>query len=344
MDKLRTTNLLLLIIALPILFYVLHLLSFIFIPLLFAMFIALLFLPVMRWLLKKKVPKVISLLLVIIIIIGFIAVIFGIIHLSFKEILSANEDIFQKANQKISILIMNIESFFGIHHLSNENNLSRYLNKIDFSKNLGSSIGSIGKIISSLFLTSFFSVVLLAGSVNFEKILNSVLIKQKFTSVKIFMQIENDLLKFIKVKFIISLFTGIGFSLACYYFNVSFPIFWGFLAFSINFIQMIGSIISVILLSLFAFIELDANSTLLLFIFTITMVQVIMGSILEPLFMGKTFSINVLTIVIMLLFWGFIWGIPGMILSIPLTVFIKIILEQFPKTKLLAKLLSGQTN
>ncbi len=122
---------------------------------------------------------------------------------------------------------------------------------------------------------------------------------------------------------------------------MSFPIFWGLFAFAINFVQMIGSVISVVLLSLFAFVELDATGALLFFILTITLVQVIMGGILEPVFMGKSFSINVITILIMLMFWGYIWGIPGMILSIPLTVFMKIIFEQFPNTKIISELMSG---
>ena len=155
------------------------------------------------------------------------------------------------------------------------------------------------------------------------------------------MKIEKDIIKFIKVKFVISMFTGIGFGVACLLFGVSFPIFWGLFAFAINFIQMIGSVISVIALSLFGFVELDPTGTLLFFIIVITGVQVVMGGILEPVFMGKSFSINVITILIMLSFWGFIWGIPGLILSIPITVFLKIILEQFPKTKIIADLIAG---
>ena len=90
---------------------------------------------------------------------------------------------------------------------------------------------------------------------------------------------------------------------------------------------MIGSVISVVLLSLFAFIELNTTGTLLFFILTITLVQLIMGGVLEPIFMGKSFSINVITILVMLMFWGFLWGIPGLIMAIPITVFFKIILE-----------------
>ncbi|MDO6425007.1 AI-2E family transporter, partial [Saccharophagus degradans] len=103
----------------------------------------------------------------------------------------------------------------------------------------------------------------------------------------------------------------IGFGLACVFFDVSFPIFWGLLAFLLNFIQMIGSIVSIALLALFALVEIDVMSTLLFFIITITGVQVVLGSVLEPIFMGKTFSINVITILVMLMFWGFIWGVPG---------------------------------
>jgi predicted PurR-regulated permease PerM len=155
------------------------------------------------------------------------------------------------------------------------------------------------------------------------------------------MKIENDLITFVKVKFLVSALTGIGFGLACYFFNVSFPIFWGLFAFLINFVQMIGSIVSVILLTLFAFVELDPTSTLLFFILTITLIQVVFGSILEPIFMGKSFSINVIAILVSLMFWGYIWGVPGLIMSIPITVFLKIIFEQFPQTKLFATLLDG---
>jgi predicted PurR-regulated permease PerM len=93
------------------------------------------------------------------------------------------------------------------------------------------------------------------------------------------MTIEKDIIRFVKVKFLISLFTGIGFGLACYFFDVSFPIFWGLAAFILNFIQMIGSVVSVVLLALFAFVELDPTGTLLFFVITITGVQVLFGGV-----------------------------------------------------------------
>ena len=143
------------------------------------------------------------------------------------------------------------------------------------------------------------------------------------------------------MKFVISFFTGVGFTIACLAFDVSFPIFWGLFAFIINFIKIISSLISIACLSVFALVEIDSTGTLLFFVLSITAVQAIMGGVLEPVFMGKTFSINVITVLVMLSLWGLIWGIPGLIMSIPITVFIKIILEQFPKTMVISSLMAG---
>jgi len=341
MNERRNTNIMLLIIVLPVFFYVLKLLSFIFIPLVFSLFIALMFWPLMRWLRKKNVSKIISLIVVIVIIAVFFKLLGEVIHLSSKEILASDNNLFEKVELKLESLIIPLESFFGIERVEGKSITLHYFQAIDISKTFGSTLDIIGNTITMTLMTFFFAILLLAESLNIQKILNSTILRQEFSSVKVFMRIEKDIITFIKVKFLISFFTGLGFTLACYYFDVSFPIFWGLFAFVINFVQMIGSVISVVLLSLFAFVELNTTGTLLFFILVITLVQVIMGGILEPIFMGKSFSINVITILIMLMFWGFIWGIPGMILSIPITVFIKIILEQFPKTKLIADLMSG---
>lgn len=338
MDQRRTTNLLLLVIVVPLVFYLLKILSFIFIPLVFSMFIALLFLPLMRWLRKKGVPKYISIFIVILLILLGLGITAELIHLSSKQILSSDSTFFAEAEAKLRNLKNSFESYFGVQLGKNGSVMAQ----IAETKNIGSAIGFVGTFLSMSLTTAFFTVLWLAESINVQKLMNNTLLKRKHTSVKTFLKIENDLIKFIKVKFLVSLGTGVFTGLACVYFDVSFPIFWGLFAFVINFVQMIGSFISVISLALFAFVELDPTSTLFFFILSITLVQVIFGAILEPIFMGKSFAINIIAVLVMLMFWGFIWGIPGMIMSIPITVFIKIILEQFPNTKVIAGLLSGK--
>jgi predicted PurR-regulated permease PerM len=337
----KTTNKLLLIIVISLIFYLLKTLSFIFIPLILSMFITLLFLPTMRWLTKRKVPKIGSVLIVILIIIGALKIGGELIQLSTDEILSADSFFFEKAETKLLGLIATIESFLGIEGLQGGNVLMHYIQNSGILENFGTTLGFISNTLSMILMTAFFVVLFLSESINFQKILNTTIFKQNHSSVKTFMKIEKDIVKFVKVKFVISLFTGIGFSLACLFFDISFPIFWGLFAFVINFFQMVGSVISVVLLSLFAFIEIDPTGTLLYFVLAITGVQVLMGAILEPIFMGKTFSLNVITVLVMLMLWGYIWGIPGLIMSIPITVFVKILLDQFPNTKIVASLMAG---
>ncbi len=341
MNKRSTTNFLLLIMVIPLVFYLLKILSFIFVPLFFSMFIALLFLPLMRWLQKKKMPMPLSIMAIV----GVITAIFylggRLVKISSQEILSADSTFFEQAESKIISLIHSIEHFFGIERLADDRLMDHYFKNVDVFGNLMPTLDFVGNTLTMTLMTVFFVVLFLAGSINFQDVMHSLLFKQKFSSVKTFRKIEKDIIKFIWVKFVISFFTGVGFTLACIFFEVSFPVFWGLFAFLINFVQMVGSIISVIFLSLFALVELDPTGTLLFFIAVIAGVQVLMGSILEPVFLGKTFSINVITVLVMLMLWGFIWGVPGLIMAIPLTVFVKIVLEQFPSTQIIAQLMFG---
>lgn len=341
MTNRSTTNTLLLIIVIPFILYLLKLLSFIFIPLILSGFIAIMFLPLMRLLKKKKVPKPIGIVLVVLIVIGVLKLGGVMIELTSAEILANKDSFFSEANTKIIKLIESIEGFFGIVRLDDKHVLLHYFEDHNVFDNVGRSLEFVVNTLSGTLMTAFFVILLLSESINIERLMKNTFFKSSYSSVKTFIKIEKDIIKFIKVKFLVSLLTGIGFSVACLAFGVSFPIFWGLFAFLINFVQMIGSVISVVALALFAFVEIDPTGTLLLFILSITAVQAVFGGVVEPVFMGKTFSVNIIVVLIMLMLWGYVWGIPGLIMSIPITVVIKLILEQFPETKFVAILLDG---
>ena len=264
-----------------------------------------------------------------------------IIKLSSQEILSVDTEFWDKAETKLTETLASVEIFFGIERPADQTIFNYYLKGNGGIEDFGSTFKTIQSTLSFTVTTLFFVLLLLSESINLETIMNKTIFKQRRDSIKTFHKIENDVLTFVKVKFIVSLLTGIGFSIACWSFDVSFPIFWGLFAFLINFIQMIGSVISVIMLTLFALVELDASGTLLFFIIVITGVQVIFGGIVEPIMMERTFSLNIITVLIMLMLWGYIWGIPALIMSIPITVFIKIVFDQFPKTRIISSLMAG---
>lgn len=343
-NELLAIRKLLLILIVPFVLYLLNLLSIIFIPLVFALFGALLFMPLMRWFMKRKIPNFVGIIAVILIISVGLKGAYEVVQLSGKEIANANEDFYEKFDNKLNDIVGPIVDVMGIEPTKDKTELEALMDNDTVSANLFGNVGNglnfARKFVSMLLMTIFFMILLLAGSMNIQKVMELLIFKQRFASIKTFRQIEKDIFKFIVVKFFLSLFTGIGFSLACYFFDVSFPIFWGLFAFLINFIQMIGSVISVVVLTAFALVELDQTGTLLFFIIVITGVQVLFGGILEPILMGKSFSINTVTVLFMLALWGFIWGIPGLILSIPITALVKKIMEQFPGTAVYAKIMS----
>jgi AI-2 transport protein TqsA len=343
-NEVSTTNKLLLAITIPLSFYILRVLGFIFAPLMFAFILTLLFMPTMRWLLKRKIHRIAAIVLVMIVIsLGvFLSVI--LVQQVSKEIIDGKEVLYQKLDAKVGMTIAPYAEVFGIE----TDTYPSAIKSILFSKqisdtlygNFGQTFTLVQKTLTFILLTFFFLVLLLAGSLNLEKMMGQTLFTSKMRSVKTYMSIEHNIVKFLKVKVFVSILTGLAFGLVCWFFGISFPLFWGLFAFALNFVQMIGSVVATILATLFAFIEIEQPGTILLLGLIFTSIQLLFGSVLEPILMGKSFSINIIAVLIMLMFWGYMWGVPGLILSIPMTVLLKTLLEQFDGTKVFAKLMS----
>jgi predicted PurR-regulated permease PerM len=340
--ELKNIRLLLTIIVVPVIFYLLKLLSFIFIPLFFGLFFALLFLPLLRWLKKKNIPNPIALFAIAVVIIGSIFGIVKVAQLASNEIINADQTFVDKAAYKVDEGLRIIESWTDLEFENNDLKSviqNRQISEL-LQQNFGTTLSLIQRVIVMVLMTLFFLILLLSGSMNFQEIMHQALFKSRAISIRTFLTIERSIVVFIKVKFLLSFATGLGFGLACYFFDVSFPLFWGLFTFAINFVQMIGSVISTIVLSLFAFIEINTTGNLLFFALVLTGVQVLFGGVLEPIFMGQSFKINTIMVLVMLMLWGFIWGVPGLILSVPITVVLKTIIDEASEAKLLSKLLS----
>jgi len=344
LNEISTTNRLLLIIVIPLIFYILKVLYFIFAPLMFAFFISLLFIPLLRRMSKKGVPKILALIVVMVIIAGVLFGAVKLVSLTGEEILDGKEALFQKLDSKVGKLVAPFAENLKIGMEDESSAIKSILMKDQVSQHLFGSFGNTFRFVQQtlvmILMTLFFLVLLLAGSINFKVLIENTLIMRRTQTVKTYLEIERSVVKFLKVKFLMSFFTGLGFGIIAWYFGLSFPLFWGLFAFAINFVQMIGSVIATALAIIFAFIELESPGTILLVSILFTGVQVLFGSVIEPVMMGKSFSINVLTVLVMLMFWGYLWGVPGLILSIPITVLIKTLLENFSGGKKLARFMS----
>jgi AI-2 transport protein TqsA len=343
-QQIKTTNKILLIFLAALVLYVLKILAFIFIPLMFALFIALVFMPMMRWFYKKNWPKWIAVVAAFLIIIIGLFGGFKLVKLSGKEIIEGKTTLYHKLDNRVGEFIFPYAQMLDIEIDPQKSVIKGIIQSQEVNgfilRKLGPGLNVAQKTITMILFTFFFLLLFLAGSINFKIIMQETLFKRPTQAIKVFMNIERSVVRFLLVKFTISLITGVAFGLVCWGFNISFPVFWGVLTFSLNFIQSLGSIFVTILVSLMAIVDVQHPGALTAAILLFIGIQVLLGSIIEPILMGKSFSINIVVVLVMLMFWGFLWGIAGLVLAVPITVLTKILFEQFAHTKGLARLMS----
>lgn len=346
MEKdIRTIKNLLLILVIIVLAYLLKLLSFLFIPLALALFITLLIMPLLQWFERKKVPYWAGLSIIFVAGFGVLKGIGEIVQHTGKRIIERQEAIAGQFNQKLAPLIERAESWLGVGFFQNENGLlqeglEKIASSATFTGMTGNALEMAGGLVSALLMVLVFLILMLYGARHIERYVLYVGGDSKQNNLTTtFHTVKNSLSTFIKVKVLISLATGIFFGVITWLFGVDFPLFWGFMAFVLNFVQAIGSVVITIIVVLFGFLQIESPGLFGLYAVLLASTQILWGSILEPVFMGKSFSINTVFIIIGLMLWGYLWGIAGLVLAIPLLVLIKTILASSPDMQFLARLM-----
>lgn len=148
----------------------------------------------------------------------------------------------------------------------------------------------------------------------------------------------NKLRDYMSMKTIISMFTGVIIGVALWLIGVDYPVLWGVLAFMLNFVPNIGSIIAAVPAVLLTIVQLGIGPAFLVAAVYVA-VNILIGSILEPRFMGKGLGLSTLVVFVSLIFWGWVLGPVGMLLSVPLTITVKLALDSSSETEWLGHLL-----
>ena len=199
--------------------------------------------------------------------------------------------------------------------------------------------GSLSSLLSYGVLISIFVFFLLLG--------NSDPVHQHDDSdsdpPKLLREIEEQVRKYLVMKTVISLITGVAFGLVLWLFGVPLAVVFGFLAFLLNFIPNIGPLISSLLPV--PFLVLNSNmspSTALICFALISSIQFVSGNVIETRIMGKSFDVSPVALLLALMFFGLVWGIVGMFLATPIVSIIKIVFQQQESSRPIAGLLSGR--
>lgn len=164
---------------------------------------------------------------------------------------------------------------------------------------------------------------------------------QKFSSM--LGRINRQISKYLVLKLLISLITGLMFYLTAVVTGLDFALVWGVLATLLNFIPTIGSIIVTVLTILMAVIQFAPDSWInIVYVFLLTIsIEMILGNIIDPRLQGVQLNMSPLMILVSLSIWGYIWGLPGMFLAVPIMSIIQIVCAITPSLKPIAVLLSS---
>lgn len=300
------------------------------IPVIVAVLFSCVFYPIVKRLNEKlKFPWVLGTLIMVLIVVIIIIILSTIIGTSLTTFLNQYPKyeskfltIYKLFADTFNIQFYDDKSF--IENIWSQFKVREFIQKFAFT--LSGGIISFTKTIGMILL--FIVFLLLEMRFGREKVDAMFIGKNSKRVMSVTRKIVSETVNFLSIKFFVSLATGVLVFLSCLFIGVDFAILWAFFAFVMNFIPTFGSIFSVLLTSLFAFLQFYPSPLRIILIFSImTAINMVLGNIVEPRVEGKNLGISPFVILVSLTFWGWMFGFIGMIIAVPLMVVVKIVCE-----------------
>lgn len=306
------------------------------VPFVFAVFLAVLGAAPLSWLRRHRVPSVLAVFIVALIIAGLFILAAFLLGASINEFSGA----LPRYQGRFHELQASLNSYLGRYQI--QLSATNVLSAADphavmdlFTKTLR----GVGTALSATFLVIVFVLFMLFEAAEFKQKLKAAFGSEQ--SLGRFEQTVSEIQRYLGIKTVTSVSTGVMVGLLTYMVGLDFPVLWGMVAFLMNYIPVIGSILAAIPAILLALVQLDLSSVSIIAIGYLVINNVI-SNVIEPIFMGRGLGLSPLVILLSLAFWGWIWGPVGMLLSVPLTMVAKILLEHSKELRWLAILMGGR--
>ncbi|MDA3955199.1 AI-2E family transporter [Oceanispirochaeta sp.] len=314
---------------------VLHILQPLFLPLVIAILLSFVLSPLVTHF-HKRIPRVLAVLLVIgILMVGLYAIgwFFYTRITSFVSVIGYYQD-------RFDIIISDIVIRYKLP--------SDILEVLQLSASLRSGLYNISisfvNFAGQLIIVVFFIVFMLLENPLSERKMKMAFPKEsvQIRFGTIIRTISTQIARYLTIKLGISITTGFLVSLSLYFIGLDFYLMWGFLAILFNFIPNIGSTIIMVATILMSFIQFyPVWNPILAALIVMPLIQMILGNFLDPKLQGNQLDLSPVIILISLVFWGWIWGITGMFLAVPLAETIKIICANIDALKPVSILMSS---
>lgn len=283
---------------------------------------------------KKSLPRIIlTIFSTLIVFLGFYISI-DIIIININK-LTAN---FELYSANLVALLERIEELIGVDNLG-ENLESQKGTLMSSAANAASSLASF---IGRLLLVFFYVLFLLLEETQINNKLDKIYGSENDSTRihKTWKRIHTLLSDYLTIKLLTSFLTGLLSFFVLIFLGIELPALWAFIIFLLNFIPSVGSIIATSFPVLFSIVQYaDIKQTISVLI-GILAVQVLIGNVVEPKLLGNKLNLSPLVVITGLVFWGFLWGVMGMLLSVPIMASLMIIFSQFPNTRNIAIFLS----
>lgn len=300
-------------------------------PIVISIMLSFVFYPIVKKLASFHIPWVAGILIILVIALGIFTGVGNLLVSSCMAIVNA----YPKYEAKLTAIYTTIAGTLGIPFDENSSLLTNLWNSLGARTFIQNTAISLSNFLISgakvLFLISLLILFFMMEMRGTKEKIRSAFPEEHVNRKIIYITIKiiSDVTRFVSIKFVISLATGILVGLSCIIARLDFPIVWGFLAFILNFIPNFGSAISFAITTLFSVVQFapDSIGKVVFIGLAVLLINSTLGSIIEPKWEGKDLGVSPFLILVSLTLWGFIWGFAGMILSVPLLVIIKIICE-----------------
>lgn len=345
--SLRLINISLGIIVFFIAVWVLVIGQSIIIPFLIALFISFIMDPLVNLLNRWRVPHGLSVFLTIILAFSILYLLGLLVYSNVQSFVRQFPVYEIRLKESLGNIGTGFESLFGrpldIKIWENFDFLDT-MQGYSIAKGVLSSVGTFVSFFAKLLIVIILLAYLLTGKRNINKKIYVAFPEgQAYYIVTIIESIISSVQRYLGTKTIISFITGILSIIVFYAFGLDFAIFWGFLIFLFNFIPNIGSIIASLLPVLFSLLQFGSFSTAFWMLLILSLIQLGMGNIVEPRMMGYSLNLSPMIVILNLVFWGYIWGVAGMFLSVPILATLTIVFEKIESLRFISVFLRGKT-
>jgi AI-2 transport protein TqsA len=299
------------------------------VPFVLAIFISYLVSPLVDVLQDRvKVPRIVSILFSLIVALGLLTLLALLITTSTRGLL-ASADIYRDRLAGVAERTLSILNRLGLD--LGQEDLLEGIRQLPILRMIRSTAGTVVDLVATGVLVLIFVIYLVLG-------------KRRQTELRgaIYAEIHTKIQRYIVAKVVISATTGLLVGTILYLFGLELALVFGVMAFLLNFIPSIGSIIATLLPLPIALIQFESTWAIVGIVALPGLIQMSIGNGVEPLVMGESLDLHPVTILLSLIFWALLWGIVGMFLAVPITAVIHIVLGRIETTKPIADLLSGR--